>query len=83
MRTTITLDSDTAALLKQHMRERGLTFKQAVNALIRDALSKRGQRPFRTATAKMGQPVVNLDKALVLAAEIEDEELVRKMRLAK
>lgn len=39
--------------------------------------------PFRTATAPLGVPVVNLDRALQLAAELEDEELVRKTRVGK
>jgi len=38
---------------------------------------------FRTATANMGLPSVNLDRALQLAEELEDEELVRKMRVGK
>ena len=31
----------------------------------------------------MGVPAVNLDRALALAAELEDEELVRRMRAGK
>ena len=38
---------------------------------------------FRTETASMGLPTVNLDKALQLAGELEDEELIRKQRLGK
>lgn len=84
MRTTITLDPDTAALVRQRMKERGTTFKQTVNDAIRAGLSEgRPDRPFSTETADMGLPVVNLDRALQLAAELEDEELVRKMRSGK
>ena len=85
MRTTITLDPDTAALLRRTMRERGVPFKVAVNDAIRAGLSPASEegRPFRTAVAELGTPTVNLDRALQLAAELEDDELVRRMRLGK
>ena len=35
MRTTITLDPDVEALVKRLMRDRGLSFKEAVNAANR------------------------------------------------
>jgi Arc/MetJ family transcription regulator len=84
VRTTITLDPDAAALIQRRMRERGVSFKQAVNDAIRAGLGeqRRGE-PFQTRTAPMGTPTVNLDRALQLAAELEDEELVRKTRLGK
>jgi hypothetical protein len=31
----------------------------------------------------MGLPSVNLDRALAVAADLEDEELVRKLRVRK
>lgn len=84
MRTTITLDADTAALLRRDMKARGVSFKQAVNDAVRTGLAPRpAKRRFRTPTSAMGKPVVNLDRALQLAAELEDEELVRKTRLGK
>lgn len=79
MRTTITLDDDTAQLVRKRMRERGLTFKQAVNELIRSGATARSA-PFETATASMGESRVNLDRALQIAAHLEDDELIRKMR---
>jgi type II secretory pathway component PulF len=84
MRTTVTLDADTEALVRRRMRERGVSFKQAVNDAIREgATGRTGRSTFRTETAALGQPAVNLDRALQLAAELEDEELVRKMRVGK
>lgn len=84
MRTTITLDADTAALIRRRMSERGESFKQAVNVAIRAGLADSagdGTRDtFRTRSVALGQPTVPLDRALQLAAEIEDEELVRKAR---
>ncbi len=79
MRTTITLDADTEQLVRKRMRERGLTFKQAVNELIRRGAGG-ADAPFATATASMGESRVNLDRALQVAADLEDDELIRKMR---
>ncbi len=83
VRTTITLDPDVAALINRRMRERGISFKEAVNDAIRDGAGGQKRETFRTATAPMGQPAVNLDRAVQLAGELEDEELLRKMRLGK
>ena len=53
-------------------------FKEAVNEAIRRRLSGE-RRGARTPTFGMGfEPAVPRDKALRLAAELEDEELVRK-----
>ena len=48
--------------------------------LARAAESSTTRKPkSRQATARMGGPRVNLDKALSLAAALEDEEIVRKL----
>jgi hypothetical protein len=83
MRTTVTLDPDTAALVRRRMQERGVSFKVALNEAIRDGLAPSPRTPFRTPSRDMGLPTVNLDRALQLAADLEDEELVRKQRLGK
>ncbi len=84
MRTTVTLEPEVEALIKRSMRERGLSFKDAVNdAIVRGLTSERPPVEFRTATHKMGRPRVNLDKATQLVGELEDDEIVRKMSLGK
>lgn len=84
MRTTVTLDPDTVSLVQRQMRERGISFKQAVNDSIRAGLTRPGgTAPFRTRTADLGTPTVELDAALTLAGDLEDAELVRKMRVRK
>ena len=81
MRTTVTLDADTEALIRKRMRERGVSFKRALNDAIREALAPdRGDAPEPFRTYNLGAPTVNLDKALQLAAELEDEDIIRKMR---
>ena len=84
MRTTVTLDPDADALVRRRMRERGVSFKEALNDAVRTALAPgREGPPFRTPTADLGVPSVTLDRALALAGELEDEELVRKQRAGK
>lgn len=63
------------------MEERGISFKQAINQAIRDGLNPRARTVFVTPTFSMGQPGINLDKAVALAGHMEDDELIRKMRM--
>jgi len=84
MRTTLTIDSDVRLLLDRRMRERGLSFKEAVNGALRDGLVQREEgQGFHTPVFDLGRPRVPLDKALRLAGELEDEELLRRMSTGK
>jgi len=69
------------------MKKRGISFKAALNEAIREGLtgtSPRRARAFTLKTYRMGfRPEVALDKALSLAAAMEDEELARKLSLRK
>jgi hypothetical protein len=60
MRTTVTLDPDTEKLLRRRMAERNVSFKQALNDAVRDALGAPDPAPFRTRTHDMGPPTVDL-----------------------
>lgn len=87
VRTTVTLDPDVEALVKSAMRDRDASFKSVVNDAIRAGLGDRRQagrskRP-RTPTFSMGKPALPLDKALQLAATLEDDELVRRLTVRK
>ena len=79
MRTTVTLDPDSDAIVRRLMRERGLSFKEAVNAAIRAGVNPGPRRAFRTPTFAMGASAIPVDKALRLAADLEDEALIRKL----
>ena len=86
MRTTVTLDPDLAARLRALARERGASFKETLNSVVRRGLAETtgSPRPFRLRTQAMGlRPGIDLDKALQLAAELEDAEIVRKLQLRK
>ena len=79
MRTTVTLDPDTERVVRRLMSERHVSFKRALNDAIR-AGARASEEEFRTQTRSMGAPSVRLDRALQLAAGLDDEELVRNMR---
>jgi hypothetical protein len=79
MRTTVTLDPDVAAHVHRLMRERGITFKEALNDAVRQGLRRApSEVAVATPTFSMGEPSVPVDGALRLAADLEDEELVRR-----
>jgi hypothetical protein len=87
VRTTVTLDPDVEKMLQNAIRERGVSFKQALNEAIRAGLT-RGRQP---QTARFVQKSYHLgpapdfrwDKALAMADAIEDEEITRKLALRK
>jgi hypothetical protein len=86
VRTTLTLDPDVADRLRALARERGLPFKQVVNAVLRRGLEDDAgpRQPFRVEARAMGlRPGIDLDRALELAARLEDEETIRKVELRK
>ncbi len=83
MRTTVTLDPDTEALVRRRMAERNVSFKQALNDAIREgarAPARARRDRASTRVVAMGRPRINLDRALQIAAELEDDELIDKMR---
>lgn len=86
MRTTVTIDPDLAATLRRIARERGISFKEALNTFLRAGLGAQADspRPYRVPARHAGlRPGINLDKALSLAAAMEDEEIIRKLELGK
>ena len=86
MRTTLTLDPDVADRLRALARERGLPFKQVVNAVLRRGLrdDRGSEQVFRVEARPLGlRPGIDVDRALGLAAALEDEETLRKLELRK
>jgi hypothetical protein len=86
VRTTLTLDPDVADRLRALARERGLPFKQVVNAVLRRGLDDGpGERVAFTVEARpLGlRPGIDLDRAAALADRLEDDETVRKLELRK
>lgn len=86
MRTTITLEPDVQALLRTAMKERGISFKEALNSAVRAGLTqgKSERRQFTQKAYSLGADQnFRWDKALDAAASIEDEEFGRKLALRK
>lgn len=88
MRTTLTLDDDLMDRLKREARRARVPFRTALNQALRLGLDRMRpptrRRPFRQRTFRMGYPPGSqLDKALQLAARIEDEEVARKIALGR
>lgn len=77
MRTTVTLDDDVAALLEKERQERGTTLKQAVNEALRVRYQKAtapAPARFRTPTAGLGRPRVDLDDVAEALDHAEGDE---------
>jgi hypothetical protein len=79
----VTLDPDVASLVQRAMRERGLSFKEALNDAVRAGLAPTSHAPTQMPTYDLGEPLVPLDKALRLAGELEDDELIRRLEVGK
>lgn len=80
MRRTVTLEPDTRLLVERAMRERGLSFKEAVNEAIPAGLgaSASASRTYTT-PRRLGPARVDLTKALRLAADLENDALARRL----
>jgi len=77
MRTTLTLDDDIAAVLKERAAEQGVSFKTLVNRVIRRGLgpveSPSGPPP-KTIPHHFGfRPGIDLDRLNQLADQLEAE----------
>lgn len=77
MRTTVTLDPDTRLLVERSMRERGLSFKEALNEAIRAGLAPSERDRSRTLSRSLGPARLDLTRALRIAGDLEDEASVR------
>jgi hypothetical protein len=67
MRTTVTLDDDVAAAIRELRRKRSIGLSEAVNELVRAGLvTRRPLRPFRQRTHDLGIgiDVSNIGEAL-------------------
>lgn len=87
MRTTVTLEPDLVAALKERAAEQGVPFKEVLNRTLRAGLTQgaaSGPREFRQRTVALGlRPGLDIDRAGRLADDLEDAERVRKLELRK
>ena len=88
MRSTVRIDDDLMVALRAYAADEGLSVTRMLNRLLRLGISALGESgesrpPLRQTTYSMGRPRLASDKALALAAALEDEEIARKMSLRK
>ena len=88
MRTTVDIEDDILRELKGLARKSERPVTEVANEVLRRGLAAmrstpKKSRPYRESPVDMGEPRVDLTKALALGAEIEDEEHVRKLQLRK
>ena len=88
MRSTVRIDDDLMIELKARAYAESVSLTRMLNRTLRAGLAQRkrdGQRTrrFKQKTVSMGRPKVDLDKALALAAQLEDDEVARRLSLGE
>jgi hypothetical protein len=88
MRTTIRVEDELLERLKAQAQKEKVSLTRLINRTLRTGLqagaARRPKRPiYRERPHALGTPAASLDKALALAAAIEDEEILHKLALRK
>lgn len=88
MRSTVRIDDDLMVELKARAGAASVSLTRMLNRTLRLGLrapveQAESRRTFRQSTYRLGSPRLGIDKGLALAAELEDEEVARKMSLRK
>ena len=87
MRSTVRIDDDLMVELRARARDSNISLTRMLNRAVRAGLAASKSRgnpsPFRQETFAMGAFRVDVDKALSIAARLEDDEVARKLSLRK
>ena len=87
MRTTTQIEDDVLAELKALARKEEAPLTRVLNRTLRAGLERlrapARRRRYAEKTYAMGQPRIDLRRALAAAAGLEDEETLRKLTLRK
>lgn len=85
MRTTLSIPDDVLLELRERARSRRASLTRIVAETLRAGLRPPPGRPKSPPLPvfDMGEPSINLDKALFLAGALEDEGILRKMDSGK
>ena len=80
-RSTFRIDDDLMSELQRRAGEEGISLTLLVNRVLRQGLAAPGRKRkrFVEQPAALGKPRVDLDKALAVAATLEDEESLREL----
>ena len=88
MRSTVRIDDDLMTALRTRAQAERLSLTRMLNRVLRAGLAVSSHpagehERYEEATVRMGRPRVEIDKALALAADLEDGEILRKVSLRK
>ena len=88
MRTTLALSDDILRDLRALAESRGVSLTMAANTVLRAGLAtinEASRRPPRyiEEVTDLGVPAMGLDRALLIAASLEDEQTLRKFEQHK
>ena len=85
-RSTIRLDDDLMQARKERAHREAVSLTKILNRAVREWLSRdvdaieQRKRAYREKTFDMGEPLIDLTKALQISAELEDEAIIEKVR---
>ncbi len=84
MRTTVQIDDDLMQDLKQQACQEGAPLDELINRVLRRGARafckvNKPSRPYHEKTFCMGKPKVDLNRALALAASLEDDEVCEEL----
>jgi len=81
------LDDDLLRQLKREAHQSHVPLRRLVNTALRkgltDSRSTRAKPAYVCPVFSLGEPKINLDKALSVAASLEDAEVLRELELRK
>ena len=84
-RSTVRIEEDLMTEIRRRALDERVSINRMINRLLRQGLEhdSRQEPPFKEKVYSMGIPRVDLTKALAIAAALEDEETMRKLKRGK
>jgi hypothetical protein len=87
MRSTVRIEDDLMEELRRRAQREKSSLTRTLNGAVRAGLralsGSKERRTYREKPVAMGTPSVALDKALALAGQMEDEEVLRELATRK
>lgn len=89
MRSTVRLDDDLLQALKQRAETEQTSMTKLLNRAVREWFTGAGhgaetkKKAFVQKTFSMGKPLVDLNQAMQIATQLEDEYVIEKMNQGK
>ena len=88
MRTTVRIDDELLQSLKERARKESTSLTRLIERTLRAGIKAmsvpaRATKRYREQVHSMGEPGITLDRPLSVAAALEDDEILRKLRAGK